>query len=447
MIRVAPASLLLPPPLSIPVCAPHPTDMRSTRCFFSATDPYRGSEATIAELTPGHLVMNMRGNGFTWSEHYRASAWSTDDGTTFGAPVRCPLREPDKGGCSAGLVALPESGAPTRLFLSEPAGGPGGGHENRSSLMLHCSLDGGVSFPHALQVSEQRAGYSSMRVVNTTEGQRILIVWEVEPTQQAELIETSWCSDAAATTVARSASTGGTVVARQRDDAPTYLMPRRPYRMWAFGYNATAGGPTCVEDKHHRVNCTASRRATAVPVDQLYSARSYNLLNPGTCYPKSNASEQSTVLLSQWLAGRGVACMAWKHCWKFNPNTTNDSAVIASFRDVITTSAQRGATAIGLDECGDLAGPKWGHRPGDIPGERKMALAAQGFRQGKKLQPELFVAAWNPGSSAEPDGIFSGLMKDGTFDLAMFETYTHYPGELVHPGGEFQVRLRLTNRS
>ena len=82
-----------------------------------------------------------------------------------------------------------------------------------------------------------------------------------------------------------------------------------------------------------------------------------------------------------------------------------------------------------------------------------MALAAEGFRQGKAAHPELFVAACmccssvptvnqlplfnsdcdcpaltgNPGMSAEPDGIFSSLMKDGTFDLAMFEAYTVYP--------------------
>ena len=46
-----------------------------------------------------------------------------------------------------------------------------------------------------------------------------------------------------------------------------------------------------------------------------------------------------------------------------------------------------------------------------------MTLAAEGFRQGKKLRPKIFVAAWNPGFTAEPDGIFSGMMKDGTFDL------------------------------
>jgi hypothetical protein len=179
------------------------------------------------------------------------------------------------------------------------------------------------------------------------------------------------------------------------DDVPTYLMPGPPYRMWSFAYNATAGGPTCVRDKRHEVNCSASQEPTVVPVDDLYRSHSYNLLNPGSCYPKSNTTEQSSTLLSRWLADRGVACMAWEHCWNqhFNPNTTNDSTVIASFRDVIVKSAQRGAVSIGLDECGDLSGPVWGHLPGDIPGERKMALAAEGFRQGKRLYPELFVAA------------------------------------------------------
>jgi hypothetical protein len=54
------------------------------------------------------------------------------------------------------------------------------------------------------------------------------------------------------------------------------------------------------------------------------------------------------------------------------------------------------------------------------------------------MRPKLFVAAWNPGGSAEPDGIFSGLMKDGTFNLAMFETYTRYPPSMISPGGEQQ---------
>ena len=56
-----------------------------------------------------------------------------------------------------------------------------------------------------------------------------------------------------------------------------------------------------------------------------------------------------------------------------------------------------------------------------------MSLAAEGYRRAKKLRPHLFIAAWNPGFGAEPDGVFSGLMKDGTFDLAMFETCARPP--------------------
>ena len=113
--------------------------------------------------------------------------------------------------------------------------------------------------------------------------------------------------------------------------------------------------------------------------------------------------------------------MAWTGCWGHHPSTwtpnTTNSTVIAYYRDIIVNAADAGATAIGMDECGDLAGPHWGHLKGEIPGVKKMTLAAEGFRQGKALRPQLFVAAWNPGHTAELDGVFSGLMKDGTFTL------------------------------
>eukprot|EP01050_Picozoa_sp_SAG11_P023073 SAG11_NODE_4533_length_1862_cov_1.394214_1_plen_284_part_10 len=156
---------------------------------------------------------------------------------------------------------------------------------------------------------------------------------------------------------------------------------------------------------------------------------------------------------SCWCAATTTAAAAFAASWicfpeaqtfclgirntKLDPKST-DASVIEHFRDIIVNKADQGATAIGLDECGDLRGPHWGHLPGRIPGEKLMSLAAEGFRRGKKLRPKLFVAAWNPGSGAEPDGFFSGLMKDGTFDIAMFETYTHYPPYMIHHGGEFQ---------
>jgi hypothetical protein len=246
-----------------------------------------------------------------------------------------------------------------------------------------------------------------------------------------------------------------------------YLRPSPPYRMWAFAYNATAGGPNCTMSKHRQWSCTQPPVPTATPVDTLYPPHTYNLLNPRGCYPLSTSEENSTTLLTRWLKRRGVACLAWESCWshaKILPNASNTS-VIEHFQSVIVGAADRGAVAIGLDECGDLAGPKWGHKPGEMPGEKKMALAAEGYRRAKKIRPHLWIAAWNPGFAAEPDGLFSGLMKDGTFDLAMFETCacspastilppssdlarapapamppadTHYAPYMIKPGGEFQ---------
>jgi hypothetical protein len=195
--------------------------------------------------------------------------------------------------------------------------------------------------------------------------------------------------------------------------------------MFSFAYNATAGGPACKRSESRPVHyhCDNHTTPTAIPPDLLYPPHTYNLLNPAECF-------NTTAPLTQWLSQRGVACMAWKTCWNnhfTNGSQTSDATVVEYFANVIASPAQSGATAIGLDECGDLVGPKWGHLPGHIPGQKKMVLAAQGLRRGKKLHPDLFVAAWNPGDGAEADGIFSGLMKDHTFDLAMFETYTHYP--------------------
>jgi hypothetical protein len=200
----------------------------------------------------------------------------------------------------------------------------------------------------------------------------------------------------------------------------TSLLPRPPYRMFAFAYNATAGGPDCKrsDTKSHNYYCDNKTTTTAIPTDVLYPPQTYNLLNPAECY-------NTTKPLADWLNNRGVACMAWESCWNTHfANITNDSTVTEHFAQVITGPASKGATAIGMDECGDLVGPHWGHLPGQIPGEKKMMLAAKGLREGKKQHPSLFVAAWNPGSSAEKDGIFSGLVKDHTFNLAMFETYT-----------------------
>ena len=72
-----------------------------------------------------------------------------------------------------------------------------------------------------------------------------------------------------------------------------YLRPSPPYRMWAFAYNATAGGPNCTMSKHRQWSCTQPPVPTATSVDTLYPPHSYNLLNPGACYPLSTTGERT----------------------------------------------------------------------------------------------------------------------------------------------------------
>jgi hypothetical protein len=199
---------------------------------------------------------------------------------------------------------------------------------------------------------------------------------------------------------------------RQAPISAEALRPRPPYRMWAYAYNSTAP-VDCFEDGNGHQTCGNRSIATAVPTDYLYPPHTYNLNTPAECF-------NTTQPLATWLAKRGVACMTWSTCWQpalgSISNTSNDSTVIDFFRRLIASPAENGATSIGMDECGDL-GPD-PYVPGDIPGRRKMALASEGFRQAKAAHPELFVAAWNPGMGAEPDGIFSKLMKVSFTGLA-----------------------------
>jgi hypothetical protein len=84
------------------------------------------------------------------------------------------------------------------------------------------------------------------------------------------------------------------------------------------------------------------------------------------------------------------------------------------------------------------------HIHGQKPGAKLMQLAAEGFRRGKAKHPHLFVAAWYPGVGNMTNGsepydnyttAFSSLMRDGTFDLAMFEAYDHCAGLCAGPDG------------
>ena len=132
--------------------------------------------------------------------------------------------------------------------------------------------------------------------------------------------------------------------------------------MWAFAYNTTAP-MNCFEDGNGLQRCVSNSQGafdflpTAVPTDYLYPPHSYNLDNTVACM-------NTTQPLANWLNQRGVACMDWATCWEGSAatkNTTNDSTTRDFFESIIAKPAERGATAIGMDECGELEGPKWGH--------------------------------------------------------------------------------------
>ena len=187
--------------------------------------------------------------------------------------------------------------------------------------------------------------------------------------------------------------------------SPPPVRPVPPYRMWAFAYNFS-GGLFC-NTTNGTFECDPTHHVpTAVPIARLYPPHTYNIINPGRC---SSLEEVA------WLGQRGITCMGWS--WCFNMPTTaamNDSTIVDHFRFAALGNGATFAQAspiVGMDECAELPG---------LDGAHKMALAAEGYRAAKKEQPELFLAAWNIGATS----VFSPLMRDGTIDLAIFETNT-----------------------
>ena len=155
---------------------------------YQSSSLYTGNEASVAEVFNNTIYMDARGLGFDWVGN-RTSFWSTNDGTSFGAPIASVIREDAKFGCSAGLVSTSDG---KLLFLSEPLG-PG-----REGLTIHCSLDGGHTWPFSRLVGglTETAAYSALRMVPRANGsgESILIIWEMKPNFHATTIDYSdWC--------------------------------------------------------------------------------------------------------------------------------------------------------------------------------------------------------------------------------------------------------------
>eukprot|EP00940_MAST-03C_sp_MAST-3C-sp2_P002036 g2036.t1 len=167
---------------------------------YDTSHTYLANEAAVAEVSAdGTIYMNGRSGKNPWKPN-RTSWTSTDDGTTFTPPQASMLVEDNDEGCSAGLVSEPPT--PKKkvrtLFFSEPAG-PG-----RVGLRVHCSLDGGKTWPHSVPVGDasDAAGYSSMRFVTRKDGTLgLLMVWEWHPADDERknfkytIIGREWCPE------------------------------------------------------------------------------------------------------------------------------------------------------------------------------------------------------------------------------------------------------------
>lgn len=174
-------------------CTWHTDDHGAT---YHASNRFVGNEISVAEVAPGHLVMNGRGGNQPWNPN-RTRYRSTDDGATWSPGQASVLTDNNQFGCEAALIAVNVStggglGPDTAvLFFSEPVG------ESRTDLVLRCSLDGGESWPGRRAVNgHNTAAYSAIVALpagGDATAVELLLVWESGNTFIAETVDIGWC--------------------------------------------------------------------------------------------------------------------------------------------------------------------------------------------------------------------------------------------------------------
>ena len=116
-----------------------------------------GNECQAARTANGSLLMNMRTrNG------YRQFAWSSDDGSTWSAPITSPFYNSLKyagGTCEGSTVSLPDG----RLVFSTPFSTSG-----RHNMSVFTSDDNGASWQSNQQVYAGDSAYSALLPLNRT---------------------------------------------------------------------------------------------------------------------------------------------------------------------------------------------------------------------------------------------------------------------------------------
>jgi hypothetical protein len=154
-----------------------------------------GSENSIAATSGKHLFMTTRGGKSGWAPS-RTGYFSVDGGVTWGDAVQMPIQDESKEGCSASVLAMKlkrGNSAKDVIFYSGPM------DPVRLTLGIHCSWDGGKSWPYNLVVNKgERAGYSVMEeIVDAKGNQKLLVAWEKKPNILSHVFDLDWCQDPA----------------------------------------------------------------------------------------------------------------------------------------------------------------------------------------------------------------------------------------------------------
>ncbi len=149
-----------------------------------------GSENSIAAVDDNHLFMTTRGGKLNWNG-YRAAYFSEDAGQTWGTAVKMPFPDATHSGCSASVFTMRLKRGDKKhlvMFYTGPT------EKKRTTLGIHCSWDGGKTWPSQILVNPgDVAAYSVMSEVEENGVQKLLVVWEQKPNMLAYKFDLDWC--------------------------------------------------------------------------------------------------------------------------------------------------------------------------------------------------------------------------------------------------------------
>lgn len=129
------------------------------------------NESTVAELSDGNLMLNMRVSN---NNNLRLKSTSTDGGLTWSAPVNATgLVDPV---CQGSLLATTVNNQHT-LFFSNPSS------ITRTNMTIKMSTDNGVTWPKASSIYIGNSGYSDMVMLEANE---IGILYEAGATRYTD---------------------------------------------------------------------------------------------------------------------------------------------------------------------------------------------------------------------------------------------------------------------